>query len=1100
MAMAQNSRPVQYTTQYPTRYNDPAQRSQPHYDPGAQAHAYPTYAQHHQQLAYDQTYPQTRYIGEVQAHYAAYENRAQAVSTPYAGPPFPSHSPAPPGPAQSAYGHPSYAPSSYPQHQQRYVPSSFSPPGNAYPSPESPHNPFGHGQSASPARRPLPDPRAPRRADSLPTNTPTPTPEPTPSSGPGARAVLHRPSFSVSVVPSTPSSSRPGTSSGLPPVSSSPKPGLGSPPKFVHGSGGIHASPPRPLPQPHTQSQPLIPRSSANYNLARSPSPSKGMGIRELRVSPDVNGSSAGANITLDRRPSGSDPLPPATPTVQKFTPLWKRALPAPGVPFQTQSTRSQTQQVERKDSTLSSVACATNGTNVLQRTGSVVRPLPQSPASPGHSRTGSLQDQRQIATTQAPSSAPVALARMRTLPQPTLPRAPAGRPASLARAPQAPEPVLAPTPALSSDRSESEESTDSEDLAAHVLLSRPAHAQDKTATQEGSPQYGILDLPRRTRAGMTPSVVQAQAQDWDTGAVQSATLRLAELALRDRDPRTVASASAPSPPSPAQAHSRSAPAVHAHPMPALSRSGTLAKSSPWPTALPPLPRAPASATGCSGSRIGEGSQSAFGRPIQKPVLDLSLDDEPPPPRLRSPSPVRAPSHFAASPKPGPSHSAGSAGSGFGFKSNTGPANGLTSIRTHALPPIPAPAPSSAFSPLPSPSPSPSQSPLPSPFANRSSPASSSPSGHSPQSATSPASASSAFTLSSFPRPPSYIAPHAPNRPALSHSQNDSPGRGGANEECGSSRQAIPKISFPASADDDESDESDDGGTGPVISITSDDSEGPVIPQISISVGDADDDTPSIPQISVSTDDSLPSISLPSSNPRPKVGTSPLERLIRKGPGLACGGCGGAIVGRAVSAMGARWHPGCFRCCICDQLLENLSSYEEGGRAYCHLDYHERFAPKCYHCKTAIVDERFITLDDPELGKRTYHEQHFFCAECGDPFLTPSSPSRGPPGEQTFSGDGTFAGGAEDDVGFTVYRGHPYCEACHVRLRLPKCKKCRKPIRDGKRAVEALGGKWCWECFVCASCERPFENPSFFQRDGKPFCEHCFSIMIKSEM
>ena len=53
------------------------------------------------------------------------------------------------------------------------------------------------------------------------------------------------------------------------------------------------------------------------------------------------------------------------------------------------------------------------------------------------------------------------------------------------------------------------------------------------------------------------------------------------------------------------------------------------------------------------------------------------------------------------------------------------------------------------------------------------------------------------------------------------------------------------------------------------------------------------------------------------------------------------------------------------------------------------------------------------------------------------------------------------------DVGFTVYKGHPYCENCHVRLRMPKCKKCKKSIRDGMRAVEALGGKWCWECFVC---------------------------------
>lgn len=159
----------------------------------------------------------------------------------------------------------------------------------------------------------------------------------------------------------------------------------------------------------------------------------------------------------------------------------------------------------------------------------------------------------------------------------------------------------------------------------------------------------------------------------------------------------------------------------------------------------------------------------------------------------------------------------------------------------------------------------------------------------------------------------------------------------------------------------------------------------------------------------------------------------------------------------------------------------------------------QNFAPRCFHCKTAIVDEQFITLDDPELGKRTYHEQHFFCAECGDPFLPPRVP--GDHANRSFAGDGTFRGDDDDDVGFTVYKGHPYCEPCHVRLRMPKCKKCKRSIRDGKRAVEALGGKWCWECFTCSvritvfinstpsanltlytgqACERPFDDPSFF--------------------
>lgn len=270
------------------------------------------------------------------------------------------------------------------------------------------------------------------------------------------------------------------------------------------------------------------------------------------------------------------------------------------------------------------------------------------------------------------------------------------------------------------------------------------------------------------------------------------------------------------------------------------------------------------------------------------------------------------------------------------------------------------------------------------------------------------------------------------------------------------------------------------------------------------------DDHPSVPSISLpGDDDGMPQISI-SSDSGPQISISvdegaatrqqraPLPPLQRPPPGaLICAGCRGSIVGRIVNATGCRWHPGCFKCCVCGEMLEHVSSYEHEGRPYCHLDYHEIFAPRCHHCKTPIIEERFITLDDEALGKRTYHEQHFFCAECGDPFLPPSRPRPAGAPALTLSGDGAFE---DDNVGFTVYRGHPYCEACHVRLRLPKCKKCKKPIREGTRAVEAMGGKWCWECFTCASCDQPFDDPAFFERDGKPFCESCFSIMIRNEL
>ncbi|KAI1786722.1 hypothetical protein LXA43DRAFT_1032626 [Ganoderma leucocontextum] len=354
----------------------------------------------------------------------------------------------------------------------------------------------------------------------------------------------------------------------------------------------------------------------------------------------------------------------------------------------------------------------------------------------------------------------------------------------------------------------------------------------------------------------------------------------------------------------------------------------------------------------------------------------------------------------------------------------------------------------------------------------------------------------------------------APQKP-FSSARSQSPGRfqppAPVSNQSSQGTPRIPKISFPASADGD-SDEDD--LDRPVIDISGPSQTGPpTLPRISF--GDDDDNNNNgIPSINVGgVDDgpSVPQISLPgepSSSSQSQRRTQPQTQRIQqtlsnprmeaaKRSGLVCGGCGGPIIGRIVSAMDMRWHPGCFRCCVCDELLENLSSYAHDGRPYCHLDYHEQFAPRCYHCETAIVDERFITLDDQELGKRTYHEQHFFCAECGDPFLPPLAP--GAP-SRTFAGDGEFTASAEDDVGFTVYKGHPYCEACHVRLRMPKCKKCKKSIRDGMQAVEALGGKWCWECFTCARCDRPFENPAFFQRDGKPFCENCFSVMIRNEI
>ncbi|KAH9836337.1 uncharacterized protein C8Q71DRAFT_858327 [Rhodofomes roseus] len=623
-----------------------------------------------------------------------------------------------------------------------------------------------------------------------------------------------------------------------------------------------------------------------------------------------------------------------------------------------------------------------------------------------------------------------------RKLPQPN------GRP--LVRSPS-------PTPA---GRQGSPESSDDDDIAGSALLSRP---QDWPG--HSSPQYGTRDLPGQIRSSTSRDSAASQ---------RSATSRLAELSLYDSRDDSDAGSRSPS----RHGHSQSVPIV-----PTQQAAPPIARR--WPAGLPPLPRAPA-------------------------ALE-SLDDAPPPSLRRSPSPSRPPTsplrgarrpsirtNELTRPRPAPSPSAPRTPYE-SPASATPPLSGMSDSSVFTLSSFPRP-----------PSFAPPHPPIvsPTPAAASSSPAR-------PRSADS---SRSVFTLSAFPQPPPVVVQPPPRKDSLSRTQNNRTpvpavnGTFGRDTSRTGARQPIPKVSFPANADSDSGSDSEGAAPGvPAISISvsgssDDDVGGPVI-----NILGADDDTPSVPSISIAgadEDSSVPQISVGgSSGGHKKANTrSPLERVIRKGPGLTCGGCGGAIVGRTVYAMGAKWHPGCFRCCVCNELLENLSSYEHEGRAYCNLDYHELFAPKCYHCKTSIIDERFITLDDPELGKRTYHEQHFFCAECGDPFMDPKGASfRSSGGGQTFSGDGEFSGG-DGDVRFTVYGGHPYCENCHVRLRYPKCKKCKKPIRDGMRAVEALGGKYCWECFTCAGCDQPFENPSFFQRDGKPFCERCFSIIIKNEM
>ena len=181
-----------------------------------------------------------------------------------------------------------------------------------------------------------------------------------------------------------------------------------------------------------------------------------------------------------------------------------------------------------------------------------------------------------------------------------------------------------------------------------------------------------------------------------------------------------------------------------------------------------------------------------------------------------------------------------------------------------------------------------------------------------------------------------------------------------------------------------------------------------------------------------------------------------------------CAACALPISGRIVSAACQRFHPECFTCFHCSEQLECVAFYpepdtfrteriariqarteglevpdeagktweddgDESMRFYCHLDYHERFSPRCRSCKTPIEGEVVVACGGQ------WHVGHFFCAQCGDPF--------------------------DQKTPFVEKDGYAWCVGCHTNRFSGKCRGCRKPVVD--LVVRALGGEWHESCFCC---------------------------------
>lgn len=73
-----------------------------------------------------------------------------------------------------------------------------------------------------------------------------------------------------------------------------------------------------------------------------------------------------------------------------------------------------------------------------------------------------------------------------------------------------------------------------------------------------------------------------------------------------------------------------------------------------------------------------------------------------------------------------------------------------------------------------------------------------------------------------------------------------------------------------------------------------------------------------------------------------------------------CKGCGQAVVGVYVTALGADWHPEHFWCAACGKPIEDASFYQHLGQPYHAECYRQQIAPHCAYCGRPLVGQHLV--------------------------------------------------------------------------------------------------------------------------------------------
>ncbi|XP_055795462.1 prickle-like protein 1 [Salvelinus fontinalis] len=200
------------------------------------------------------------------------------------------------------------------------------------------------------------------------------------------------------------------------------------------------------------------------------------------------------------------------------------------------------------------------------------------------------------------------------------------------------------------------------------------------------------------------------------------------------------------------------------------------------------------------------------------------------------------------------------------------------------------------------------------------------------------------------------------------------------------------------------------------------------------------------------------------------LGRGSLKLLPRALLHSVCEHCGESVNGGEMAVFASRagpglvWHPACFACSMCSELLVDLIYFYQDGKIHCGRHHAELLKPRCSAC-----DEVIFSDECTEAEGRHWHMKHFSCFECE-----------------------TVLGGQR----YIMKDGRPYCCGCFGSLFAEYCEACREHIGVDNPQMTYDGLHWhaTEGCFCCAQCKSSLLGCPFLPKQGRIYCSKACSL------